>query len=175
MQISQLALEKLSPKHKMIFQTAFLASLLSSAAALTTETTAATATATTTTKKTLKDFKKSLKPAGLTSLSATMEKHGLKVKPSTIDLETTTFDESQGHMRGLKMKDNFLSVTSFQDAECTLPFADSGYLVNYCIDLEGQESGVKSSVLIKVNKKENLAVELDYDGYGCKVSLLSLA
>jgi hypothetical protein len=105
-------------------------------------------------------------------LSATMEKHGLKVKPSTIDLETTIFDESQGHMRGLKMKDNFLSVTGFQDAECTVPFAYSGLLVNYCVDLQGQESGVKKSILVKVNKKENVAVELGYDGYGCKVQLL---
>jgi hypothetical protein len=169
MQISQLAPEKLN----MIFQTAFLASLLSSAAALTTEMTAATATATTTTKKTLKDFKKSLKPAGLTSLSATMEKHGLKVKPSTIDLETTTFDESQGHMRGLKMKDNFLTATNFQDTECTVPADELGILVNYCVNLESEETGAKMSSLIKVNKKEGIAVELRYDGYNCKVSLLS--
>jgi hypothetical protein len=169
--VSQLALEKLSPRNKMIFQTAFLASLLSSAAALTTETTAATTT--TTTKKTLKDFKKSLKPAGLTSLSATMEKHGLKVKPSTINLETTTFDESQGHMRGLKMKDNFLTATNFQDTECTVPADELGILVNYCVNLESEETGAKMSSLIKVNKKEGIAVELEYDGFNCKVSLLS--
>jgi hypothetical protein len=147
----------------MIFQTAFLASLLASYAALITETTTTTKVAKLVTPK---DFKKNFKT---TSLAAHLETSGIKVKPSTINLETTTFDDAQGHMRGLKMKDNFLTVTSFLDADCATPELQNGFLVNYCFNQVGEESGVKMSSLVKVNKKENLAVEIDYKGFDCKV------
>jgi hypothetical protein len=97
----------------------------------------------------------------------------LKAKESTINLETTTFDEANVHMRGLKMKDNFLVLEAFEDDQCTMPslqYASQGSLVNYCMDQEGEDSGVKKSYIIKVNKKENLAVEIEYDGFGCKVN-----
>jgi hypothetical protein len=101
-----------------------------------------------------------------------MEKFS-KLKPksesSKMNLETTTFDESNVHMRGLKMKDNFIVWTAFEDDQCMTPTMQSGSLVNYCMDEEGAESGGKRSYISKVNKKENLLVEIEYEGFGCKV------
>jgi hypothetical protein len=97
----------------------------------------------------------------------------LKTKASTVNLETTTFDEpahNKMHMRGLKMKNNFLVMTVFDDAECMTPTMQYGTLVNYCMNEEGDEGG-KRSYITKLNKKENLAVDIQFDGFDCKVSL----
>jgi hypothetical protein len=93
----------------------------------------------------------------------------LKSKASKLNLETTTFDEANVHMRGLKMKNNFLVMNAFEDDQCTVSITEYGSLVNYCMDQENEESGVKKSYITKVNKKENLFVEIEYDGFGCKV------
>jgi hypothetical protein len=163
---------------EMIFQTAALASLLFSASALSTEG-VVKATANSVSKSDLKKELKSKlreKLAIPTSMSAKIEKFTkLKAKASTVDMETTTFDESQVNLRGLKMKDNFLVLTAFMDDQCMTPSMRYGSLVNYCMNEEGTDSGVKKSFINKVNKKENLAVEIEYDGFGCKVTTVFLS
>jgi hypothetical protein len=67
------------------------------------------------------------------------------------------------------MKNNFFSWTSYYDTHCINPTKQYGTLVNYCMNEQGTENGVKRSYITKVNKKENLVVELQYNGYNCKV------
>jgi hypothetical protein len=161
----------------MIFQSAFLASLLAASAS------AALETETVNTKDVqIKDMKKAVKAqihekfSAPTSMSGKLEKfQKIQAKPSTINLETATFDEAPSHLRGLKMRDNFLSITGFSDDQCTMPQYQYGALVNACTNEQGTNTGEKRSTLIKVNKKEGVVVELEYAGYDCKVpSSLSL-
>jgi hypothetical protein len=157
-----------------IFHTAFLTSLLASAAALTTETASVgiqlnhPINANDLKKETRSRFR-----SVPTSMSTRIEKdHKLKVKPSSIDLETTTFDETPTHLRGLKMRDNFLSVTSFGfDYQCSTEGMQDGVLINTCMNYEEVEGGavLQKSYFYKVNKQENLAVEMQYEGFGCQV------
>jgi primase-polymerase (primpol)-like protein len=154
----------------MIFQTAFLTSLLASAAALTTDTVTVT--------KDVKEIQKVVKSqirekfSSPASMSGKLEKfQKIQAKPSSIDLETTKFDETPTHLRGLKMRDNFLSFSFFSDDQCTMPIMQFGSLVNTCANEKGTNTGEKKSSMLKVNKKENLIVELEYKGYDCKVFL----
>jgi hypothetical protein len=152
----------------MIFQTAALATLLYSASALSTEGLTA--------KPLAGAMKKELKAKLLErtavspSLVAKVEKiTKQKSKAQTVDLETTTFDEPQTNLRGLKMRDNFLTMGIYSDDQCTSFGEEYGFLVNYCTNQQGTDSGVKKSYIVKVNMKENLVVEIEYDGFGCKV------
>jgi hypothetical protein len=152
----------------MIFSTAFLASILCSATALTTESTPDV----TLHAKSIKELKSKLREKldTPTSLTSKMTKFGkFNLKPSTVNLEMTSFDETPSHLRGLKMKDNFFSWTSYEDDQCTTPAEQYGTLVNYCMNERGELNGVKRSYITKVNKKENVVVEIQYDGYDCKV------
>jgi hypothetical protein len=111
------------------------------------------------------------------SMKAKLEKYrNYKIQASKLDLETTTFDEdTSAHLRRLKTKNNFLTFTAYDDAQCSMPTMNFGVLVNSCMNEQGDKTGNKRSYLIKVNKKENLAVEIEYEGFNCKVwPLLSI-
>jgi hypothetical protein len=146
----------------MIFQSAALASLLLSVSA--------TASAK---DEQIKKLTKANKLSVPFPLSAKLEKYAkMTVKPSTVNLETTTFDESPAHLRGLKMKNNFLSITSYGDDEtCSTVGFQFGALVNTCMNFQGENTGNKRSSIYKVNNKENIAVEIQYEGYDCKVCM----
>jgi hypothetical protein len=157
---------------KMIFQTAALASLLGllSASPLTTEGVTTIATSS----KTVKQQAKELLRAKLDiprSMTAKVERITKKQsKGQTVNLETTTFDESKVNLRGLKMRDNFVTLRIYEDDDCSTLTEEYGGLVNYCFNEKGTESGAKQSYITKVNLKENLLVEIEYDGNDCKVS-----
>jgi hypothetical protein len=158
----------------MIFQSAFLASLLCSAAAVLSKETS-TLEAKDVQINELKKLTKAKTQEKLAvpfTLSAKLEKFSkITTKPSTINLETTTFDESPAHLRGLKMKNNFLKFTNYgDDWICSTPSMEFGSLVNTCMNYQGENSGIKKSVVYKVNNKEHIAIEIQYDGYDCKVS-----
>lgn len=156
----------------MIFQTAFLASLLGTSYALTPATTSTTATHEAKVAEIKKQVKSNLheKLAMPSSMKGKIEKFSKRqVKESTIDLATTKFDEPATNLRGLKMKDNFLSFMAYMDDQCMQPMYNFGNLVNYCFNEVGEETGAKRSYLTKVNLKENLAVEIQYEGFDCQV------
>jgi hypothetical protein len=76
-------------------------------------------------------------------------------------------EESSNHLRALKMPDNYIGVTYYQDDQCMQPGQQIALLLNYCAN-QISEEGVKRSVLAKLNKKQHTLVELDYEGYDCK-------
>lgn len=75
------------------------------------------------------------------------------------------------HMRGLKVRNNFLATTLYVDSACEQISTSYGSLVNNCFDVDNDnEDGSTSpgSFLYKINKKDVTLAQLDYDGYGCK-------
>jgi hypothetical protein len=76
-------------------------------------------------------------------------------------------EETSNHLRALKMPDNYIGVTYYQDDQCMQPGQQIALLLNYCAN-QISDDGVKRSVLAKLNKKEHTLVELDYEGYDCK-------
>lgn len=148
----------------MIFQSAVLASLLCSTAA-------ATTTSIQSKDEQIKKLTKGEKLSVPFSFSAKLEKYGkMTAKPSTINLETTTFDESSAHLRGLKMKNNFLMFTNYGDDDfCSTPAFQFGALLNTCMNVQGENTGTKKSYVYKVNNKQSIAIEVEYDGYDCQV------
>lgn len=114
-----------------------------------------------------KEFRE--KVAVPTSFSGKLEKYArVKVKESSINFKTTKFEDEETNLRGLKMKDNFLTFMSYLDNQCMTPHFHFGNLVNYCFNEQGEETGAKRSYINKVNLKENLAVEIQYEGYDCQ-------
>jgi hypothetical protein len=76
-----------------------------------------------------------------------------------------TFDGSTDHdNRELKVRNNFFSFAWYtNDQNCEMAPSDvHGYLVNYCFNI-----GSGHSFIMKINKKEEFYVELDYDNDSC--------
>ena len=155
----------------MIFQTAFLSFLLSSRVAVSAGDVEQQST---NIDERIKSLKTKLHDqlSIPTSLSAKIEKFNkLRVNTSAVNLETTSFDETLTNLRGLRMRDNFLSMTTYSDSQCLVVTQQYGSLVNYCMNEQASADApnVKRSYLTKVNKKQNLVVEIEYDGYDCRV------
>jgi hypothetical protein len=79
----------------------------------------------------------------------------------------TTFDENltaDNENRELKIRNNFWSFSwHTNDANCEMAPSDThGFLVNYCFN-----TGGGNSFVLKVNKKEQFYVELDYENDSC--------
>jgi hypothetical protein len=88
------------------------------------------------------------------------------LKGKSMDSKLMKFDEDDvsQHLRGLKMKDNFITYTTFLAEDCSSgTIYRTGFRLNYCLmNKDG------SSFLYKVNKKQNFLVEFSYDGQNCK-------
>ena len=104
------------------------------------------------------------------TFSAKIEKFTkMKFKPLKEKLEDLTFDETtETNLRGLKIKDNFLTFASYFDSDCSKAEFAFGELVNYCSNIKYENSDEVGSYVVKVNKKENLVVQLLYDVENCK-------
>jgi len=66
------------------------------------------------------------------------------------------------------MKNNFIQYTLYTDETCGTPETILGQLVNTCYNEQSKSTGAERSYLVKVNKKENLLVELEYEGSNCR-------
>lgn len=83
-------------------------------------------------------------------------------------LEDMVFDEPQeNHLRGLRIKDNFLTFTSYKDNSCNEFESSFGELVNYCHNIAYPNKYSKGSYAIKVNKKEKTIIQLEYETEHC--------
>ena len=104
------------------------------------------------------------------TLSSKLEKFTkMKFQPLKQKLDDLVFDDTtESNLRGLKIKNNFFTITGYVDSICTEEKFTMGELVNYCNNIKYPSSNEVGSYLIKVNKKENLVVELLYDAENCK-------
>jgi hypothetical protein len=88
------------------------------------------------------------------------------------DISHLKFDEeTPSHLRSLRMRDNFITMTQYKDSSCdeAMVRGEMGDLVNFCFNEDNEKTGEKRSYIYKINKSEKTVVELQYKDWNCMV------